>query len=1089
MERFYCIFRFVFVLILALFSTAITAQSTTYCPIMDQIQVRRPDGTMTNPVSFNTYCVNVASSEFSFPAGMLATPKYEAAIAAMGAVKSFAMARTQNGTISIGTTDSDQVVSLLNGEISVPNTQYYAHLYQAAQWWSGKFIGPAGSWTAGWAFHARESNDIGPHRNGGRHGFGSNGGNGHIASSDMLMYTALGRSDYGYSHPFGLSQNDLMRLITGKDGATQLLPARFDGVDYCTRTGMAVLAMYFDDWSLFDCTTGIEIPLSDFLTPCPTVAVSELKPLQHGNMAFYRWIDPDMLVPTNITQPITGTTVGGSDVTIKYALSSSLFAGNERVYKFIAPCDERITWTLTDNTAQQKLRIFLTEYPGPFWPGTNNWTDGANDYPDNQFQSDLVAGQEYYLWVDSPSGCEGNYTITTTGCPVSGSANPPTNHVASTLYNPNLFDMSRSTLQGVTNDRTDNYSKTSAAMPWEYEYIGFDAAETATTVGAIKTSGQSNWFRIPCKYGGNAKVTLTGTAGHTLFLENATTSLSGTVTSTSTNRTMYVPTGDVLYIKVSGTVGNFTLKVKWTPAPPPCTMTASIAVSGTGPCMRTLTAAASGGTAPFTYAWSSNTYSNSAQATAYATGNYSVTITDALGCSASKTRPIIIGGTPASATALITPDDCTTALPEGRVLFATSGMGTQPVVQWSDGATTGKLRKDISAGIYSVTITGNGCTVIINDIDVRGNGCDPVSVSLHPGGCGTRYLQANITANTAVSSICWTYDQTFPATRQCISNDAVAFVSQAGSYTVYVIQGSGDTLSTSYQVNIPDNEEHRPVSITQMTTHTDMPTTYNDNTTLNNSELFGIIVSAPEANNIAYNDAWSIGSGFPGWNWSSVQFNYLPVGTNTIEILYPDNCLVTVPHTVPTVSTDTAILLYQSSSDSLVVNLTEMGLPADKHMQIYWQTLTGSDWGVIGSQYVGFNRIATIPFNPLLNHQVYAKATTDAEYTLWGSYAAVNNATTPDDMTTNRSIGTQQYPTTNEHMVQIWPNPTTGTVYVQCANAVRIDICAATGPVIHRIAVTDTTTTVSLNDLIPGTYVAHITHANGSRSTHKIIKQ
>ena len=118
-----------------------------------------------------------------------------------------------------------------------------------------------------------------------------------------------------------------------------------------------------------------------------------------------------------------------------------------------------------------------------------------------------------------------------------------------------------------------------------------------------------------------------------------------------------------------------------------------------------------GGVAPFTYAWSHG--ANTAIATGLAAGFYTVTVTDAIGCSLSKTiavqntdAPQLLNGASAAAT-------CQNN--NGSFSFAVSG-ATSYDVSWS-GAATGSLSgvvgvatlPNLVAGDYTVMVSANGC--------------------------------------------------------------------------------------------------------------------------------------------------------------------------------------------------------------------------------------------------------------------------------------------------------------------------------------------------------------------------------------------
>ena len=135
----------------------------------------------------------------------------------------------------------------------------------------------------------------------------------------------------------------------------------------------------------------------------------------------------------------------------------------------------------------------------------------------------------------------------------------------------------------------------------------------------------------------------------------------------------------------------------------------------------TATVNASGGIAPYSYAWSNgdtqSTVSNLSQ------GNYTVTVTDATGCESECMITIVSSDAP---TCSIEFKDTWCDSPNGWAVVTALG-GTAPFTySWSNGASSSQIAA-LTAGIYSVTLTdAMGCTTVcfanINMIDL------PVSI-------------------------------------------------------------------------------------------------------------------------------------------------------------------------------------------------------------------------------------------------------------------------------------------------------------------------------------------------------------------------
>jgi gliding motility-associated-like protein len=144
------------------------------------------------------------------------------------------------------------------------------------------------------------------------------------------------------------------------------------------------------------------------------------------------------------------------------------------------------------------------------------------------------------------------------------------------------------------------------------------------------------------------------------------------------------------------------------------TSTSAIACyGGTG----TATVTATGGTAPYTYAWNTTPVQTTATATGLGTGIYTVTATDAKGCTATPAAVLLVAPNALTATATTGPATCLTT-PNGQAQVTVAG-GTAPYTYlWSTGQTTASIGSSL-AGVYTVTVTdANGCSVSIGTLAI-----------------------------------------------------------------------------------------------------------------------------------------------------------------------------------------------------------------------------------------------------------------------------------------------------------------------------------------------------------------------------------
>jgi len=223
---------------------------------------------------------------------------------------------------------------------------------------------------------------------------------------------------------------------------------------------------------------------------------------------------------------------------------------------------------------------------------------------------------------------------------------------------------------------------------------------------------------------------------------------------------------------------------------PVCNMTAAattVNVPCNGQASGSVSITVNGGTAPLTYAWSNGasgqTLSN------VSAGTYTVTITDANGCTATQTATV----TQASA---INPMIVTTNIPcagqaNGSIDLAVMGGTTPYVYSWSNGSSSEDI-SNLAAGPYTVSITDAlGC---IASTTVTIFEPTPLSVSTSStdellGNDGT--ATATVTGGTAPYTYLWS-----PGAATTSSINGLT----TGLYSVVVMDANG--CSTNAQVQV-----------------------------------------------------------------------------------------------------------------------------------------------------------------------------------------------------------------------------------------------------------------------------------------------
>ncbi len=166
------------------------------------------------------------------------------------------------------------------------------------------------------------------------------------------------------------------------------------------------------------------------------------------------------------------------------------------------------------------------------------------------------------------------------------------------------------------------------------------------------------------------------------------------------------------------------------------------------------TVSISGGSGNFSYVWSDPTLGNNASASNLQPGDYSVTVTDASGCTSVVPIAIADGGMQISMSAQDASCD-----DNGAATLNVSGNEGQLSYSWSTGA-TGNSASNLAPGDYSVTVTDvNGCTETM-PVPVEDNSFSLDFTVLQTGcpGDATGVIQAVITGGNAGASYIYQWD-------------------------------------------------------------------------------------------------------------------------------------------------------------------------------------------------------------------------------------------------------------------------------------------------------------------------------------------
>lgn len=199
-----------------------------------------------------------------------------------------------------------------------------------------------------------------------------------------------------------------------------------------------------------------------------------------------------------------------------------------------------------------------------------------------------------------------------------------------------------------------------------------------------------------------------------------------------------------------------------------------------------------GGTLPYTYAWSSG--ETTEDLTSISGGSYTLTVTDNNGCQLSETIAVAEPTAALGASATITNETCF-GDNQGAIILNVSG-GTAPYAySWNQGSSS-KDTFGLSQGTYQVTITDNkGCS-IQQDYTVSGPSAIALSAvvtTISCNGAGDGAIDLTVAGGTGPFTFAWSNGST--------SEDLNTLV--PGSYAVLITDTGGCTYSANYTISEP----------------------------------------------------------------------------------------------------------------------------------------------------------------------------------------------------------------------------------------------------------------------------------------------
>ncbi len=384
-------------------------------------------------------------------------------------------------------------------------------------------------------------------------------------------------------------------------------------------------------------------------------------------------------------------------------------------------------------------------------------------------------------------------------------------------------------------------------------------------------------------------------------------------------------------VRMDGTYsGNGTVNPTFVPGPVLTATSTSTSASCFNNNNGSATVTPSNGTAPYTYMWSNG--GNTATITNLAPGNYSVTVTDAAGCTTTSSV-VVTSPSAITATAVAQPASCFGGC-NGSATVSPSGGTPGYTYSWAPSGGTGSTATGLCAGTYvctiidaagcmfttSVTVTEpSAITPNVSAVNTTCNqSCDGTATANPSGGTGPYtyvWTPGNMTT-ASVSGLCaGTYSVAITDAAGCTSTETVSITSPSqvaatvtgnslicnGDSTVLIAQATGGNGPYTYTWN-PGNLTGQQVVVTP-TTLTIYTVTATDASGCTGVHVHTVMVnSLPTVNangptQLCATDGFISYSGVPsGGTWSGPSMNngvFSPstagVGTHTLVYSYTDS--------------------------------------------------------------------------------------------------------------------------------------------------------------------------------------------------------
>ena len=435
------------------------------------------------------------------------------------------------------------------------------------------------------------------------------------------------------------------------------------------------------------------------------------------------------------------------------------------------------------------------------------------------------------------------------------------------------------------------------------------------------------------------------------------------------------------------------------------------------------TVSATGGTGSYTYHWNTVPVQTTATAQNLLAGTYTVTVTDANGCSITKTvtinEPTVVEATVTAINAT-----CNSMATGSATVSATGGTGSYTYHWNTVPVQTTATAQNLLAGTYTVTVTDtNGCsitkTVTINEPTVVEATVTAINATCNSMATGSATVSA--TGGTESYTYHW---NTVP-----VQTTATAQNLLAGTYTVTVTDTNGCSITKTVTINEPTVVEATVTAI---------------NATCNSMATGSATVSATG------------GTGSYTYHWNTVPVQTtataqnLLAGTYTVTVTDANGCSITKTVTI---------------NEPTVVEATVTAINATCN-NMATGSATVSATGGTGSYTYHWN---TVP----------VQTTATAQNLLAGTYTVTVTDTNGCSITKTVTINE---PTVVEATV----TATNATCNSMATGSATVSATGGTGSYTYHWNTVPVQTTATAQNLLAGTYTVTVTDTNGCSITKTV---